>query len=226
VQDLVAANLVGIVRTLIRPTWEPVSASFARDPPSDLEVFHRVFGPRLHFGAAFTSLTFDARDLDAAVVTADASVRPYARQFLRTVLASPRKSTVAVEAGHVTELLLPLGRCSLEEVGRHLGLGPRLLQQRLAAEGQSFSAVVHATRARLAERYLSVGRLSLTEISQLLGFAAPSAFSRWFRQQFDTSPTAWRVSARSLPARGAAVAPVRRWTVPPSSAAARPSPPA
>jgi AraC-like DNA-binding protein len=109
-------------------------------------------------------------------------------------------SPLAAQADRVVELLLPLGRSSLEDVARHLGLGPRMLQQRLAAEGRSFSAVMHGTRARLAEHYLSIDRFSLTEISQLLGFAAPSAFTRWFRQQFGTSPTRWRDSARELPA--------------------------
>jgi AraC-like DNA-binding protein len=160
-----------------------------------------VFGSRLHFGRGYTGLTFDARDLDAPVVTSDASVRPYARQFLQTVGSSPETSPLAAQADRVVELLLPLGRSSLEDVARHLGLGPRLLQQRLAAEGRSFSAVMHGTRARLAEHYLSVDRFSLTEVSQLLGFAAPSAFTRWFRQQFGTSPTRWRDSARELRAR-------------------------
>ena len=38
-------------------------------------------------------------------------------------------------------------------------------------------------------------RLSLTDISYQLGFAAPSAFSRWFRDRFGISPTEWRRSA-------------------------------
>jgi AraC-like DNA-binding protein len=82
-------------------------------------------------------------------------------------------------------------------VARHLGLRPRGLQRYLADHGESFSAVVHATRARLAERYLTNAYYSLTDVSQLLGFEAPSAFSRWFRQRFGTSPTEWRRTARA-----------------------------
>jgi len=225
VQDLVAANLVGIVRTLVRPGWEPVSASFSHGRPSELAAFRRVFGSRLHFGAAFTGLTIDGHDLNAPVLTSDPSVRPYARQFLRTVEHSPETFSLAAQADRFIELLLPLGRCSVEEVGRHLGLGPRLLQQRLAAEGQSFSALVHATRARLAEHYLSIGRFSLTEISQLLGFAAPSGFSRWFRQRFGTSPTRWRLAAQSPPPDGVAAREIRSRPTRPSSAPGTPSRP-
>jgi AraC-like DNA-binding protein len=226
VQNLIAANIVGIVRTLIRADWEPASASFSHPEPRELAAFHRIFGRRLHFGAGFTGVTFEARDLDAPVVMSDASVRPYARRFLRTMGPSPETSPLAAQADRVVELLLPLGRCSLDEVGRHLGLGPRLLQQRLAAEGRSFSAVVHGTRARMAEHYLSIDRFSLTEISQLLGFAAPSAFTRWFRQQFGTSPTRWRDSALVQPAPVVARSGlVRPRPAPRSSAAGTPSRP-
>src|SRR4051794_1477852 len=44
VQDLVVANLAGIIRILIRPTWLPASAHFAHAPPAQGDAFHRVFG--------------------------------------------------------------------------------------------------------------------------------------------------------------------------------------
>jgi AraC-like DNA-binding protein len=65
----------------------------------------------------------------------------------------------------------------------------RTLHCHLAAERQSSSSIVHTTREALAERYLSTERYSLTDVSELLGFTAPSAFSRWFRQRFGVSPT-------------------------------------
>ena len=60
----------------------------------------------------------------------------------------------------------------------------------------SFSSLVNDTRATLAERYLANDRYSLTDVSQLLGFMAPSAFSRWFRGRFHATPTEWRHTAR------------------------------
>ena len=55
---------------------------------------------------------------------------------------------------------------------------------------------MHTTREALAERYLAADRYALTDVSELLGFTAPSAFSRWFRQRFGVSPTDWRTTAR------------------------------
>jgi AraC-like DNA-binding protein len=74
-------------------------------------------------------------------------------------------------------------------------MGPRQLQRALAQDGKTFSGVLNGVRADLAERYLASGRCTVTELSQQLGFAAPSALSRWFRQQFGMSPSAWRDAA-------------------------------
>jgi AraC-like DNA-binding protein len=194
--DLVMGALLGIIRALVRSDWEPQVAYFTRPAPADPGLYHRVFGPGLRFDRKFTGLVFPERELDAPVVTSDSSLRPYTRQFLHTVVA-PRSSTTSSQVAEVVELLLPLGRCSLSQVSRNLGLRPRALQQSLADERQSFSSIVHTTRAHQAERYLPNDRYSLTEVSQLLGFGAPSAFSRWFHQQFGTSPTEWRRRARA-----------------------------
>ena len=99
----------------------------------------------------------------------------------------------------MVEVLLPTGRCSLAHVSRALHVPPRTLRRHLAEEGQSFSAIVHEVRARWAERYLATDAYSLTQIAHLLGFAAPSAFSVWFRGHFGTTATEWRERTRSSP---------------------------
>ena len=195
--DLVMAALVGIVRALVGSDWEPLSADFARPPPSDAEPWRQRFGPRVVFGRQFTGLIVQARDLDARVVTSDASLRPYTQQFLRTVVAPDAhvETPHLTDVADVVELLLPLGRQSMTRASRLLGLRPRGLQRYLAQQDETFSSILSTTRASLAERYLPNERYSLTEVSQLLGFSAPSAFSRWFRQQFGMSPAQWRRKA-------------------------------
>lgn len=197
--DLVMAALLGIIRALVGTDWEPLSASFARPPPADAGPWHRLFGPRVAFGRRFTGMVLRARDLDAPILTSDASLRPYTREFLRTIVAAPEPDgdPGVADVAEVVEFLLPLGRTSMEQVSRRLGLGPRGLQRYLADQGLTYSSILHATRARLVERYLPNDRYSLTDVSQLLGFGAPSAFSRWFRQQFGTTPMEWRRTARA-----------------------------
>jgi AraC-like DNA-binding protein len=195
--DLVMGALMGIIRALVRSDWEPLSASFSRPAPPDARPWLRLFGPGVVFDRDFTGVVFRAQDLDAAIVTSDSSVRPYTQEFLHTVVApeAPAADKGVADVVDAVEFLLPLGRHSMLQVSRHLGRSPRALQRYLADQGETFSSVVHTTRARLAERYLPNERYSLTEVSLMLGFGAPSAFSRWFRQRFGTSATEWRKRA-------------------------------
>lgn len=183
--------LHGIVGACVGPSWRPVAVCFSRAAPDSLDSFRRVFGPALRFEHAFTGLVLYSSDLTAPNVLSDPLMRPYAQQILETVI-SPRATTATGRVREVIELLLPLGRCSVDQVSRSLGLDRRTLQRHLAAEGESFSSLLHVTRAGIAERHLSNARYSLTEVSEMVGFAAPSAFSRWFDQQFGMSPSQWR----------------------------------
>jgi AraC-like DNA-binding protein len=204
--DLVMAAFLGIVRTLVGDDWEPLSATFSHPAPADPAPYRRRFGPWVRFDQDHTGLVFHARDLDRPVVISDASLRPYTHEFLRFA-TTPGPATVAAQTAEALEELLPAGGASAEQVGRRLGMSPRQLRRALAQEGETFSGVVHGVRAGLAERQLSSGRATLTELSQQLGFAAPSALSRWFRQQFGTTPSAWRRAAEAPAA--AAIPPPR-----------------
>jgi AraC-like DNA-binding protein len=193
--ELATAALLGIVRELLGRQWEPLSFCFTHPAPASLAAHHAVFGPRLRFGHEFTGLVFYAAELDALNTASDPLLRPYADK-LRSVLGAPPAATVTSQVTRLVEMLLPVGRCSTGHVARSLGVTQRTLHRRLAAEGQSFSEIVHTSREALAERYLAADRYSLTEVSELLGFTAPSAFSRWFRLRFGVSPTQWRAAAR------------------------------
>ena len=196
--DGTTAVLVNVIHGLVRVDWQPLSVVFAHGPPVDPTLFHQVFGPGLRFDQPFTGMVVPARDLDLPTVTADPGLRAYARRLLETVPALGPAST-AEQVSSMVEVLLPTGRCSLVHVSRSLNIPPRTLRRHLAEEGETFSTIVHVTRAQWAERYLANDAYSLTRIAQLLGFAAPSAFSVWFRGQFGTTATEWRLRRQSGP---------------------------
>jgi AraC-like DNA-binding protein len=149
---------------------------------------------------------FRAGELDDANVLADPLMRPYRPQLLQ-VLPTPRPRTVVDQVRELVEALLPVGRCSMQQVARSLGLTTRTLRRRLELEKENYSSIVDDARTALAERYVTNPRLPLTDISYQLGFAAPSAFSRWFRDRFGISPTEWRRTADGSRAGNGAPAP-------------------
>ena len=99
-------------------------------------------------------------------------------------------------SGQVRELVVMLlgsGSCTIDRVAQHLGIDRRTIHRRLVSEGQTFSAIVDTVRRELAERYMKDRNRSLVDVSSLLGFAAPSGFSRWYRRHFDSKPSEKRV---------------------------------
>jgi AraC-like DNA-binding protein len=90
--------------------------------------------------------------------------------------------------------LLPRGRSHIDQVSQSLGLSTRTLQRQLEQSAESFQGLINEVRREQAVRYLEGNIHSITQITQLLGFAETSAFSRWFSQQFSVPPSRWKCS--------------------------------
>jgi AraC-like DNA-binding protein len=196
--ELAVGAVLDIVRRLCRPQWQPLAVCFTHPPPRDVTAHRRLLGPSLRFDYEFTGLVFSVRELDSANVLAypdDPTLQTYARRILRSLPPSPTPEFVE-RVRELVQLFLPLHRCTMPQVARSLGVTKRTLHRHLDEQQQSFAAIVADTRAGLAERYLATERYTISDVADLLGFGAPSAFSRWFHRRFGVSPTVWRATTR------------------------------
>jgi len=173
--------------------WHPRLVCFSHGAPASLKVHRRIFGQAVEFGHEFNGIVCNAADLDAPNPGADPVMARYTKRLLE--IAQGPQTTMTERARRAVVLLLPRGHCRVERVAQHLGVDRRTVARRLAAEGTTFSALVDGLRADLVVRYIEDRSRSLAEISALLGFSAPSAFSRWHRQQFgEPASTRWRAT--------------------------------
>ena len=179
--ELAIGVLFRLLTVFLGPRWRPRSVCFVHAAPKDRSLHRQVFGAAVEFGHEFNGIVFNARDLDLPNPTADPVIARYARQVLEASLAGSK--TVSDDVRQLVFVLLPAGHCSVELVAQHLGVDRRTLHRWLAKEGGTFSGIVEALRRELLARYLDEGARPLAEISALLGFSAPSAFSRWYRQR-------------------------------------------
>jgi AraC-like DNA-binding protein len=179
--------LVGVtflsLRYFLGAAWNPLRVCFTHQPPRDLSQHFRVFGYAVEFGQDFNGLVCTTRDMDAPNPFADLVMARYARRILETSGGSRRMGTVD-EVRHILFVLLPSGDCSIDRVAQQLGVNRRTLQRRLEHEGRTFSVVMNDIRRELAGHYLDDGKRPMSQIAELLGFSALSAFSRWYKQQF------------------------------------------
>lgn len=196
--ELVVGVTFRVLQLFMGSTWQPRLVCFSHRAPASLAVHQRVLGPAVEFGHEFNGIVCNAADLDAPNPGADPVMARYAQGLLGKTVDVQAKLTDRVR--QLVVLLLPRGLCRVDVVAQHLGLNRRTVARRLAAEQTSFSDLVDDLRRDLFARYLDDGARTLTEVSALLGFSAPSAFSRWHRQQFGKAARQLRSERAAVPA--------------------------
>lgn len=192
--ELALGVMVRLIRQLIGRDWQPRRVCFEHSAPRDLSMHTQMFGRHVEFNHEFNCIVCSKSDLDTRNEFADPAMIRYAQQLL-DALVKPSDETMLDEVRRTIFLLLPSGRCSIEKVSEHLGVVPRTIQRRLTEQGQSFSALMNDIRKELAARYVFEGSRSLTDVAELLGFTAPSSFSRWYQMQFGCSAKESRAKA-------------------------------
>lgn len=184
--ELALGVMVRIIRQLIGRDWQPKRVCFEHAAPRDLSTHTQLFGHCVEFNCEFNGIVCATSDLDTRNEFADPAMVRYAQKLLDTAMQTSENAMLD-DVRRTILLLLPSGRCSIEKVSEHLGVVPRTIQRRLTEKGQSFSTLMTEIRKELAARYVFESNRSLTEVAELLGFSAPSSFSRWYQMQFGCS---------------------------------------
>lgn len=191
--ELVVGVTFRVLQVFMGAGWNPRLVCFTHPAPPRQVVHHRVFGPAVEFGHEFNGIVCNAADLDAPNPGADPVLARYSQQLLEPTLAHTADMVDRVR--QLIVLLLPRGLCRVEVVAQHLGVDRRTVHRKLEAEDTNFSALLDAERRELATRYVEGTDRPLTDVAALLGFAAPSAFSRWYATSFGASPMRRRAAA-------------------------------
>ena len=200
--ELVVGVTYRVLGIFMGAAWRPRLVCFAHAASGSASAAHRrLFGSAVEFGHQFSGIVCQAADLDAPNPAADPVMARYSRRLLaRDLERGTADATMAERVRQLVVLLLPHGHCRVDAVARHLGVDRRTVARRLAAEGFTFSELLDGVRADLVERYLGAAAgprgpkaaRPLADLAVLLGFSAPSAFSRWHRQRFGRAPSVRR----------------------------------
>ncbi|VVP06965.1 HTH-type transcriptional regulator VirS [Pseudomonas fluorescens] len=189
--ELAVAVTHRMLKALLGNHWHPSAICFRHCNALDHSRHQRLFGTTVQFNCLMDGIVCRTSDLDRALPSADPEMARYVQQYLNSIREDSR--TALLEQVHqMIWMLLPTGRCSVEQVAAHLGRDRRTLHRQLTREGETFSSLLDQVRKELASRYLANPHHRLSEIAAVLGFSELSAFSRWFSRLFDCSPSSWR----------------------------------
>jgi AraC-like DNA-binding protein len=173
----------------------PVEVSFRHAEPVETGAHFGFFRCPVRFGAARSAIVFARTDLERPLSSANRELARANDRILAELLVRLRDDRLVSRVKEAIIEELPSGSPSDEVIARAVHLSPRTLQRRLAAEGTSYSQILDAVRRELAEGYVADPARTLGEISYLLGFSEPSAFSRAFKRWTGAPPTIYRERA-------------------------------
>lgn len=175
-------------RTHVRPRGARLRAVA---PAGSQDIYAQVFGCPVHFGQSRDEIWFDSDELNTPLVGADEVAHALLVQSAEAQLNALSDDVVA-RAGAAVAIALPEGPVRIGAIARALAMSERSFQRALSGAGTTFTALVDATRHRLALHYLRDGRFEPTDIAFLIGFSHLNSFYRAFRRWTGTSPESYR----------------------------------
>lgn len=193
--DLMMAAVVHMCRLSAGDDFCPTAVMLRRSAPSCADQYTEFFRATVEFEAGQDALLMPSGPLIAELPTANIDIATASEQIVEQYLADIDRTEIAVQVSAKLVTMLPSGKVTEQAVADELFMSSRSLQRRLRAEGTSFKTLLDATRRDLGVRYVGQSRLSIDEITYLLGFSESSNFSRAFKRWTGQSPTQFRAAA-------------------------------
>lgn len=184
---------VSILRLMHEKNWRPIEVWFDFSPIGDKRVFEKILGAPVVFDQPESCVSFQSTHIKKLFSNADSD--PTLRRILLNHLntqASEHNVDLSTQVTKFLQATLPSGDCSKEKTAASLSMSPRTLQRKLAEENATFRGLLDAARKNLVQHYLAETELSMTEISEIVGYKDISAFSRAFKHWYGVAPQTWR----------------------------------
>ncbi|PCJ08304.1 MAG: hypothetical protein COB16_08245 [Rhodobacteraceae bacterium] len=189
-----AASLLHTVRHFSDNPIAPRLVRFQHNRRHQIDEIEAYYGCRVEFGAARNGFEFATKDLDLPLTSADEQLLTVLQGYGDQVLAEMARQMpgLVVEVERAIADQLGAGSVTLETVAAGMGMSPRTLSRKLAAEGTSFFRLLEELRKSLSKSYLRDSNLVLAEIAFLLGYSGLSSFNDAFKRWTGHSPGQFR----------------------------------
>lgn len=171
--------------------------SFNYPRPKHWPEYQHLFGCPMAFNQPVAQMKFDAKYLALPVLKTRGELQEFISSSPGILLAQPvseRQFRVRVRRLIMSriEANQPLTFPTLEEVAQRFSLTTQTLRRRLKSENTSFQSIKNDIRRDLSIDLLSRRKLSIQEISAIIGYHETSGFSRAFKEWTGMSPNLYR----------------------------------
>ncbi|MCU7834400.1 MAG: AraC family transcriptional regulator [gamma proteobacterium symbiont of Taylorina sp.] len=170
----------------------PKKVTLWHPEPEDISKYYAYFQCPVEFNTGVDSVIFPVNIVDKELSGGNEQLAKLNDQVLIKYLNTLTQDNLIVRIKSIIVRELPSGNVSNNRVAEELYTSTRSLQRKLKVLGTTFKKVYEECRKDLAEQYVADGKMSLTEISFILGFTEISSFSRSYKRWTGHSPNADR----------------------------------
>jgi AraC-like DNA-binding protein len=184
-----STHLRGVVES---DAYLPVRATLSYSAADQKELYERYLGCPVCFGQPMSALMYPKSILSAKPRMAHGLTSKILQDTCDRILGEVKTSTGV--AGEVYQIIAstPGHSPSMEGVARQICTTVRTLNRKLNAEKTSFTQILDDVRCNLASEYLRTTKLSIDDISELVGFSDAANFRHAFRRWTGSTPARYR----------------------------------
>jgi AraC-like DNA-binding protein len=191
-QDSSSAILLTMCRANYGNGLNPVSVRFKHAGSPCSGEYYSFFRCPVEFGAEHNQMIFSLDAVNKQLTSSNPQLAQINDQVMQNYLAELDKEDIVQQVKVAIINQLPSGNVTDETISEAVLTSKRSLQRRLNEKGTTFKTILTEVRKDLALKYIHDRKLTLTEISFMLGFSEMSSFSRAFKRWTGESPKEFR----------------------------------
>jgi AraC-like DNA-binding protein len=180
-------TLIGMVREFSGPQWQPGEIGVMVNHPTSRFIREQFANTTIRLAQPYSYVTLDNVQLSLPplgqqdVISTDSSL--HFEALPQDFVCSLKQLMYA----YIYEKNMTLG-----VIAEACDMSKRSLQRRLSEKGTRYSEVLDQVRFHAAKQKLQDGNMSITDISQRLGYSDATHFSRAFRRVTGVTPHLYR----------------------------------
>ncbi len=184
-----------LLRLFIGAKFQGARLAFAHSPVSSHSRYRQFFAMDVAFNQEHSAIHFPRKLLDEPLEVFDQANRHEVEDYIAQ-LCDRHGDDIEHQVRTLIMQTLSIQEHSLEHIASLLNMNKRTLQRKLSKQGLNFQDILTDVRMTLACWQLTSSDMSLTLMSEMLGYTDISAFSKAFKQHLSISPLQFRQSNR------------------------------
>ena len=188
--DNALSTILHMCRINYQEPLNPINVTLTHSEPYCAGDYFSYFKSKVYFDDKFDSLTFSPDVIDSPLSGANSQLAQLNDQVMIQYLNGLTHNGLEEQVKAIIVKKLPSGIVTGDMVASELSMSHRNLQRKLTDLGTSFKKLFEESRYYLAEKYVTEGKMNMTEITFMLGFSELSSFSRAYKRWTGHSPRA------------------------------------